>query len=757
MNHSDFQTIEQKLLKLCQPLPRHGNDPDPILNALKLAWPYTEKHLLPVEPEAFDNQLSVIEVVIKDLRLGVPSVVSVLLRWAYYNDYISEKEVATHFGRETLTILEGLCKVSDIVIQNITAKKIEDPDKVERTLKLKKEKEKERIRLSMQTENYINLLLTLAEDPRSILIELAFKLHSLRIARNADEASREKIATEASVLFAPVAHRLGLYIVKTEMEELSMKLLKPAMYQHIKLKLNESRESREAFIHGFIEPLKKELKKRQITCEIKGRPKSIYSIWRKMEKQQTPFEGVYDLFAIRIILTGDFANRDQEKAQCWEVYSLISDWYEPNPYRLRDWISFPKSNGYESLHTTVAVPHAQHKWVEVQIRTRRMDEVAERGDAAHWKYKESATGSDTDNWLKGLRAKIETPGDEKMDSDAKNELYSDRIFVFTPKGDLKKIKYGATLLDFAYLVHSDLGDKCVGGVVNSQHKPLKYVVQNGDTVKILTSKNQMPSPDWLNIAQTSRAIKKIGRVLKDAEYADAAAGKDMLMYKFNQLKVSFVDTHINRVRDYFDFKQTLDMYQAIGEGKIDLSLVKRVLSEEEKPQQKKAEEIGDKGFEQKASTPSDDKDDFLMIGDNLKDLGYKLSPCCNPIFGDNVFGFVTISEGIKIHRVNCPNAAQMLSRYPHRMVKAKWRHADDNYRFPASLKISGSDSVATVSYITEAIKKDPNIQLRSIKADAKDGVFEGEVALFVKDIEVLKSAIRKIKGIKGVYKVERMG
>ncbi len=755
-----------------------------------------------------DRLYALIQLTLKELNLNYESLTALILYIIGKYEKLETEFLENQYSKSISTIVEGITKIHEIKVQRITEETISQENK-DKTISRKKLKEREKERVAVQTENYITLLLTLAEDVRSILVKLVLVLFDMRNISDYSEENQHKIAIEASVIYAPIAHRLGLYAIKTELEELSMKMLHNEMFVFIKGKLNENKAQREQFIKDFIAPIQQHFNKTKFPASIKGRPKSIYSIWNKMKKQDTVFEKIYDLFAIRIILEDSYFEKSdeirnsatkeytklykideheigekkvqnkkikkieneleeeiknaklKEKNDCWDIYSNISNWYEPNPNRLRDWISNPKETGYESLHTTVAVPNFDKKWVEVQIRTQRMDEVAEKGQAAHWKYKSTNAQSNTDNWLEKIRSILESTDQNISEqiSSSKSELYSDKIFVFTPKGDLKKLIVGATLLDFAYSIHTKVGDTCIGGFVNEKHVSLKYKLQNGDRIDVKTSTTQSPSIGWLEVAITSRALKKIQLSLKESEYKDAAAGKDMLLYKFKQMKLEFLDEIILKVGAEFSLKKTLDLYQAIGEGKIDITSVKeaidKILKEEKNTTQRQHIKIEDNKFEKRGgSSETQESNDYLIIGDNVKGLDFEIASCCKPVFGDNVFGFVTISKGTKIHKVSCPNANEMMSRYPYRVVKAQWNTKKSVYQYSNDLIITGINSVGIVANITSLIKKVETINLHSINIDAKDGMFKGKLTLFAKNKKQFDKFIKTLKSVKGILKVQ---
>ena len=609
--------------------------------------------------------------------------------------------------------------------------------------------------VALETENFRKLLLTLAEDVRVILIIVAIRLQTMRNLDKLPDAEKQQIARESAFLYAPLAHRMGLYKVKTELEDLSLKYTNHDIYKEIAKKLNETKRSRDKYISEFIDPLK--LKLADIGCEfeIKGRTKSIHSIYSKIKKQNTAFEKIYDLFAIRIILDTPL---EKEKAACWQAYSIITDMYQPNPNRLRDWLSIPKSNGYESLHTTVMGPHG--KWVEVQIRTVRMDEVAEKGLAAHWKYKGIKSESGMDEWLKNIREILENPELNAVDfmDEFKLNLYDKEVFVFTPNGDLHKLPKGATALDFAFSIHSNLGTRCVGAKVNGKNVPIKYVLNNGDQVEVLTSSSQKPNQAWLKIATTSKAKGKIRQALKEVEYKDAEIGRETLLRRFKNWKIEVDDGRFSRLSKKQGFKTVSDFYQAIAQETIDIHGIRDAYLDMEARDNNTNIEIrtAENYVKEIAPLPeTTSKEDVLVIGEDLKNIDFRLAKCCNPIYGDDVFGFVSVTGGIKIHRTDCPNAPQMISRFGYRIVKARWSGKSIGSQYPITLRVVGHDDIGIVTNITSIISKEKNVLLRSISIDSSAGLFQGNLTIMVDDTKELDAIIKKIKQVKGVKNVSR--
>ncbi len=608
----------------------------------------------------------------------------------------------------------------------------------------------------IESENFRNLLLSFAEDMRVILIMIADRVNLMRRIRDTgNDEARRRVAEEASYLYAPLAHKLGLYKLKGELEDLSLKYLEHDAYYMIKEKLNATKKSRDAYIERFIQPIKQKLDDLGIKCHVKGRTKSIHSIWQKMKKQKCGFEGIYDLFAIRIIIDSPF---DKEKMLCWQAYSLVTDMYQPNPKRLRDWLSVPKSNGYESLHITVLGP--ENKWVEVQIRTERMDEVAERGLAAHWRYKGIKGESGLDEWLGNIRTALETGDDMQLMDQFKMDLYEDEVFVFTPKGDLLKFPKGATILDFAYHIHSGVGNKCVGGRINGKNVSIREALHSGDEVEIITQSNQTPKQDWLNIVQTARARAKIRLALKETQVKESVYAKEMLARKFKNRKIEMEESVMSHLIKRLGFKETSDFYKQLTDEKLDANDVIEKYVEERDREQKQHVATNIRSAEEFSYELPDDEnvrggDDVLVIDRNLKGLDYTLAKCCHPIYGDPVFGFVTVSGGIKIHHVNCPNAPELRKRFGYRIVKAKWSGKGVS-QYSITLRVVGNDDIGIVNNITSVISKEEKIVMRSINIDSHDGLFSGNLVVQLEDTSKLESLLKKLRTVKGVKSVTRL-
>ena len=610
----------------------------------------------------------------------------------------------------------------------------------------------------IESENFRSLLLSFAEDMRVVLIMIADRVNLMRQIRDTQNTeAKTRAAEEASYLYAPLAHKLGLYKLKSELEDLSLKYLEHDAYYMIKENLNATKRSRDAYIEKFIAPLGEKLAGMGIKCHIKGRTKSIHSIWQKMKKQKCGFNGIYDLFAIRIIIDSPLS---EEKMQCWQAYSLITDMYQPNPKRLRDWLSVPKSNGYESLHITVLGP--ENKWVEVQIRTERMDEIAEKGLAAHWRYKGIKSESGLDDWLKNIRAALENNDNLQLMDQFKMDLYEDEVFVFTPKGDLLKFPKGATILDFAYHIHSGVGNKCVGGKINGKNVPIREVLHSGDTVEILTQSNQTPKADWTNIVKTGRARAKIRQSLKELQIKDGLYAKEILERKFRNRKVEMEDSVMSHLVKRLGFKEMSDFYRQIVDEKLDANdIVDKYIEERDHEANLKyagvvrsAEgfSLGGQNAEGSGFRSSDDE---LVIGQNLKGVDFSLAKCCNPIYGDPIFGFVTVSGGIKVHCQNCPNAPEMRKRFGYRIVKARWSGKGQS-KYQISLRIVGNDDIGIVNNITNIISKEEKIVMRSINIDSHDGLFSGNLDVLIDNTLKLEALLKKLRTVRGVKSVERL-
>ena len=662
----------------------------------------------------------------REIALGHHGISAIVLYALLVAGAITMEKIESDYGASTTTIVRGLQKAYGLYERNV----------------------------AVDTENFRKLLISFAEDVRVIMIMIVERLATMRALDKYEPDAQQKIAREVSYLYAPLAHRMGLYAIKTELEDLSLKYTSYDIYKEIAYKLNETKRSRDAYITQFIEPVKKALEAQGLTFSIKGRTKSIHSIWNKMRKQQVPFEKVYDLFAIRVIID---CPEEQEKAACWQAFSVVTNMYSYNINRLRDWISAPKPNGYESLHVTVMGP--QGKWVEVQIRTKRMDEVAEKGVAAHWKYKGiKSDSSKMDEWLKNLREILESSADA-TDSEVINEfkmqLYDDDVFVFTPKGDLHNLPKGATVLDFAFSIHTSIGAHCMGAVVNDKHVSFKYVLQNGDQISVLTSPNQTPKNDWINYVVTTRARTKIRQSIKDIEHKDAEDGREILWRRLKNWKIEVTDGEVTRLSKKMGYKTLTDFYVAIHNGKINVLTLRDKLTEPDETPDTAQHSAGTFTAETELQRISS-QGDALVIDRNLKNVDYTLAKCCNPIYGDDIFGFVTINNGIKIHRKNCPNAPQMIEKFGYRIVNARWSGQQNaGGEYPITLRIIGHDDIGIVTNITSVITKENNVNMRSISVDSHDGLFEGNITVMVKEVGQLEQLMRKIRAIKGVKQVLR--
>ena len=594
---------------------------------------------------------------------------------------------------------------------------------------------------------------------RVILIMIADRVNIMRqIKDSKNDEARRQVANEAAYLYAPLAHKLGLYKLKSELEDLSLKYTEKEVYYHIKDKLNETKASRDKYIAAFIAPMQKKLEEAGLHFHIKGRTKSIHSIYQKMKKQKCPFEGVYDLFAIRIILDSPV---DKEKQECWQAYSIVTDMYQPNPKRLRDWLSVPKSNGYESLHITVMGPES--KWVEVQIRTECMDDIAERGLAAHWRYKGVKGETGLDEWLTTVREALENSdsnGLEAMDQ-FKLDLYEDEVFVFTPKGDLFKLGKGATVLDFAFHIHSKLGCKCIGAKVNGKNAQLRQVLNSGDQVEIMTSNTQTPKQDWLNIVTSSKARTKIRQALKEMVARQHAFAKETIERKFKNRKIEYDEAVMMRLIKRLGFKTVTDFYQSIADETLDVNEIIDKYLEQQRRESDTHDDITYRSAEgyNLQQTQNDEitrsKEDVLVIDQDLKGLDFKLARCCSPIYGDDVFGFVSVTGGIKIHRSDCPNATQLRERFGYRIVKARWAGKSQGTQYPITLRVVGHDDIGIVTNITSIISKENDISLRSIGIDSHDGLFSGTMTIMVGDTGRLETLLKKLRTVKGVKQVSR--
>ncbi|MDR2949357.1 MAG: RelA/SpoT family protein [Prevotella sp.] len=675
-----------------------------------------------------DLTVSTSIILMEELGLKSAAILGLLLYRPVMHKSVMIDEVTNIFGEDIANIVTGLMKINALEVTES----------------------------AIASDNYINLLITLAEDMRVILIKIASRLHRIRNAEKYSEQYRLQLAIEISYLYTPLAHKLGLYNIKTELEDLYLRYTDREAYDFILGKISESKASRDKYIAEFIAPVDEKLKETGLKYDIKGRVKSISSINNKLKKQKIDFESIYDLFAIRIILDSPI---EREKAECWQVYSIVADLYTPNPKRLKDWLSIPKSNGYESLHTTVM--GNESRWVEVQIRTRRMDEIAERGLAAHWKYKGVKSQSKMDDWLTGLREMLENKNldtGEKLEN-FKLDLYEDEIYVFTPKGDLHKLPYGATILDFAFSIHSRVGSTCVSGKVNGRNVSIRHKLKNGDQIEILTSPNQSPKQDWLNFVVTSKAKNKIRQSLKEEANKQVEIAKEQLKRRVKNRKIEINESIMMRLIKKLGFKTITDFYIKIAEESLDINTVidqYLELEKKETEQHERHEAISAENYV--VHTPETKKDSVnkeeLIIDQNLTGVDYKLAKCCNPIYGDEIFGFVS-SQGIKIHRKNCPNAKDMFSRFAYRVIPAKWSGKSGS-TYTVTLRVIGNDDIGIINNLTSIIAKETGISMRSISIDSNDGLFHGNISVMLNNTDMLNGLIKKLKTVKGVKEISRL-
>jgi GTP pyrophosphokinase len=717
----------RRLLRKAKPVIREG-DAKLIKRAFTIAMEaHKEMRRKSGEPYIF-HPLSVAEICVEEIGLGTTSIVAALLHDVVEDTDIQLKELEQIFGKKTAKIIDGLTKIKGVFEYGTSA----------------------------QAENFRKMLFTLSEDVRVILIKLADRLHNMRTLESMPRNKQLRVASETIYLYAPLAHRLGLNAIKTELEDLYLRFTDYPIYHDISNKIDESRASRNRFIKQFVQPIKDELDKLKVEYEIKSRPKSIFSIYNKMRKQNIPFEEVFDLFAIRIIVDTPV---EHEKSYCWQVYSIVTDYYTPNPDRLRDWISTPKGNGYESLHTTVMAKNGQ--WVEVQIRTRRMDEIAEKGYAAHWKYKDSTSNheSNLEKWLVKVRELLEKQDLTALEfvDDFRGNLFNEEVFVFTPKGELKTLPNGATALDFAFDIHTDIGAKCIGAKINQKLVPINHVLKNGDQIEILTSSKQKPTEDWLRFVISPKAKSKIKELLKEDKRNVADDGKEILLRKTKQLKIDVNSRIYEQMRDYFKVNSQFELHYRVGRGLITINDLKKF--KEFKPSsplkgRAHAEVTDVKTIEQEINKQKGRYEDILLIGEDMDVVEYKLAKCCTPIPGDDVFGFVTVNEGIKIHRTNCPNATELLANHGNRVIKAKWT-SQHEVAFLTGLKVIGTDRVGLINDVSRVISEELKVNMSSLSFKTDHGIFSGEIMLYVNDTRHLEMLIEKLEQVEGVVKVSR--
>ena len=672
--------------------------------------------------------LETAEIAFDEIGLKRDAIIAIVLYTGVVAGLSDTSQIEKDFGRGVAQIIHGLVKVQELYKRTPV----------------------------VESENFRNLLISFAEDMRVILIMIADRVNLMRQVRDTDnEEARLEVAQEASYLYAPLAHKLGLYKLKSELEDLSLKYLEHDAYYMIKDKLNATKKSRDSYIERFITPIQQRLEEAGLRFHMKGRTKSIHSIWQKMKKQKCNFEGIYDLFAIRIIIDSPI---DKEKMQCWQAYSIVTDMYMPNPKRLRDWLSVPKSNGYESLHITVLGP--ENKWVEVQIRTERMDEIAEKGLAAHWRYKGIKGESGIDEWLSNIRAALENNDDLQLMDQFKMGLYEDEVFVFTPKGELLKFPKGANILDFAYRIHSGLGNKCVGGKINGKNVSFRAELKSGDEVEVVTQSNQTPKQEWINIVKTPRAKAKIKLALKDTIAKDTVYAKELLERRLKNRKIEFDESTMMHLIKRMGFKVATDFYKQIADEKLDVNeVIEKYVAVRDYDQNLNAPQTTRSATEYSYDNPDEEiarnNDDVLVIDRNLKGVDYSLAKCCQPIYGDPVFGFVTVSGGIKIHRANCPNAPELRKRFGYRIVKARWSGKSAG-QYSITIKVVGNDDLGIVNNITSIISKEEKIVMRSINIDSHDSLFDGTIVVQLEDVTKLESLMKKLRTVKGVKHVSRL-
>jgi GTP diphosphokinase / guanosine-3',5'-bis(diphosphate) 3'-diphosphatase len=717
----------RRLLRKAKPVLKDG-DAKRIKKAFTLALEaHKDMRRKSGEPFIF-HPLTVAEICTEEIGLGTTSIISALIHDVVEDTDIELADIERMFGKKIAKIVDGLTKIRGAFEYGTSA----------------------------QAENFRKMLFTLSEDVRVILIKLADRLHNMRTLDSMPRNKQLKIANETIYLYAPLAHRLGLNAIKTELEDLYLRFTEQDVYDSIASKIDATKASRNKFIKAFVQPIKDELDKLKVECDIKSRPKSIFSIYNKMRKQNIPFEEVYDLFAIRIIIDTPI---EQEKSFCWQVYSIVTDYYMPNPDRLRDWISTPKANGYESLHTTVMAKNGQ--WVEVQIRTRRMDEIAEKGYAAHWKYKDSnATHeSNLEKWLVRVRELLERQDLTALEfvDDFRGNLFNEEVFVFTPKGELKTLPKGATALDFAFDIHTDVGAKCIGAKVNQKLVPINHVLKNGDQIEILTSAKQKPNEDWLRFVVSPKAKSKIKEVLKEDKRNVAELGKETLLRKLNQLKLDTNGQIYDQLMAYFDVPSKFDLHYRVGTGSISINDLKAF--KEYKPSASLKSRttnalLDGNALEQQPFKTKGQYDDILLIGEDMDVVEYKLAKCCTPIPGDDVFGFVTVSEGIKIHRTNCPNSPELLANHGNRIIKAKWT-SQHEVSFLTGLKVIGTDRVGLINDVSKIISEELKVNMSSLSFSTDHGIFKGEIMLYVNDTRHLEVLIKKLEVVEGVVTVAR--
>lgn len=674
------------------------------------------------------HSLRTAQIAVDEIGLKRDGVLATLLYTLVVNNYSTVEDMQDKFGESVAHVIRGLVRIQDLYKRNPI----------------------------IESDNFRNLLISFSEDMRVILIMIADRVNLMRQIRDTNAVEeKHQVSEEASYLYAPLAHKLGLYKLKSELEDLSLKYLEHDAYYMIKDSLNATKAARDSYIKRFVGPINEKLTSTGLKYHLKSRTKSIHSIWQKMKKQKCGFDGIYDLFAIRIIIDTPI---EKEKMQCWQVYSIITDMYQPNPKRLRDWLSVPKSNGYESLHITVLGP--ENKWVEIQIRTERMDEIAEHGLAAHWRYKGVKSEGGIDDWLANIRAALENNDDLQLMDQFRMDLYEDEVYVFTPKGDLLKFPKGATILDFAYYIHSNIGNTCVGGKINGKVVSFRQVLHSGDTVEILTQSNQKPKRDWLNIVKSSKAKAKIRLALKETQAKDGLYAKELIERRFKNKKIEIEESVMSHVIKKMGYKENSDFYKDIADEKLDPNVVidKYIKTRDHDlnvAATKSAESAENFAFENPNEELTYKNDDVLVIDRDLKGIDYKIAQCCRPIYGDDIFGFVTVTGGITIHRKSCPNAPELRKRFGYRIVNAKWSGKGSN-QYIITLRVIGNDDIGIVSNITNIISKEDKLTMRSINIDSHDGLFSGNLVLMIEDTGKLNSLIKKLKTVKGVKQIIRI-
>ena len=670
------------------------------------------------------HPIAVARICAEEMGLGATAIACALLHDTVEDTHITLQDIEDLFGPKARLIIDGLTKIPEVFDENA----------------------------SIQAENFRKMILTISDDIRVVLIKLADRLHNMRTLGSMRSDKQLKIASETKFLYAPLAHRLGLYSVKSELEDLALMYSEPEMYSKIESSLKSTKDVRNRFIRRFAHPIKEALLQEGYDFEVKARTKSISSIWRKMNNKGIPFEEIYDVFAVRIIVD---TPQELEKSNCWRIYSIVTDFYQPNPDRLRDWISTPRANGYESLHTTVMSP--QGKWVEVQIRSKRMDEIAEKGLAAHYKYKESKSEeSKFDRWIAEIRDLMDNADSNAMDfvNEFKLNLFADEIYVFTPKGELRVLPVGSTILDFAYDIHTDIGDRCIGAKVNNRLVPLSYQLHSGDQLEIITSSKQKPSDEWLRFVVSARAKQKIKSSLNEVRKSIAADGKEILERKLKQFNIRFSHENISFLEKFFGLPSTTEFYFRIAKGKLDLSRLREIENVGGTLQFDKKSGQNKDRLENDIIPKINKKDDTIIIGQDFKNIQYQMARCCNPIPGDDVFGFITMSEGIKIHRINCPNAEHLLSKMATHCIKARWTGQEMVERV-AGIRINGIDQIGLVNRLTEIISKEYNVNMKSISFETEDGIFEGKINVLVYDLDHLEKLMHKFEQVEGVQRVTR--